>query len=77
MMRIFSDAKTGLTIIISKQKNESYEQFCGRGYFMLKYKKYYNEEINELIKMSQLWKNIKYLHCEYPSKIMKKIMDVK
>jgi hypothetical protein len=76
-MKIFINEKTGTTILASKNKNESCEEFYGRGYFMLKYIKYHNEkDMNEIIRMSHIWKNITYLHCEYSSEIMKKITDV-
>lgn len=75
--KFFIDEKTGTGIIVTKYKNESDEQFFERGYFMLKYKKHHDIKIEELIKMSNIWKNIKYLHCEYPQEIMTKINKIK
>lgn len=74
--KLFIDEKSGISIIVIKNKNESDEQFYGRGYFMLKYKKHYDIDMDELIKISHIWKNIKYLHCEYPSELMIKIKNV-
>lgn len=75
--KIFIDENLGITILLSKQENESDEHFYGRGYFILKYIKHNkNTKIDELIKMSMIWKNIKYLNCEYSKNIMEKISSI-
>jgi hypothetical protein len=74
--------KNGIYHILERDIGESIDQFYERGYFIIdmlnkldkeksKYSK--TEKLNQAIKFSRIFINIKYKHCLYSEEIMEKM----
>ena len=62
----------GKFYIIKQQKFEAREKFMERVWFILN-RIDSDDSFNDLIKLSILWSNVKYLGCVYGDDIMEKI----
>lgn len=68
--------RNGISILIDKDSNESYEVFNDRCKFIISQKDT-NIKFNELIKYSKIYTNIKYMKCVYNSDTVKIIENLK
>ena len=65
--------KNNKSIILYKDKYESNDMFLDRGWFIISQRYNNNYQYDEIMKMSKLYVNIKYLNCKYDKDIMNKI----
>ena len=68
--------KNGRSIIIKKDENESYDMFYERGNFIISQNN--NINLDDLIKLSKIYVNIKFKKCTYNKdiyKIIKKMTE--
>ena len=61
--------KDNITIILTKEENESINNFIERGYFII-YQDNIDTNLDYYILLSKIWINIKYKKCIYNQKIM-------
>ena len=66
--------KNGRSIIIKKDDNESYDMFYERGKFIISQNK--NINLDDLIKLSKIYINIKYRKCIYNKDVYKIIRSM-
>ncbi len=67
--------KNGHILIINKDFDESYEVYLERAWLIINtYTKENNKyAINDLINLSRVWRNVKYLGCSYSDKVTSKL----
>ena len=60
---------------IERDFDESYEVYLERAWLIINTfcKNKENNNINEIIKLSKIWRNIKYLNCSYTEHIIKAV----
>lgn len=68
MTRLFK--KNGYFIIIEKDKNEFDDQFTERGMFIVSQKPQNENELNECIRYSRIFRNVKFNKCKYDNETM-------
>ena len=68
--------RNGVSFIINKDSNESWEVFYDRCKFIISQKDT-NIKFNELIKLSKIYTNIKYMKCVYNNDTMAKVDKLK
>lgn len=65
--------KNGYVIHLTQDNGESDEQFSDRGEFVVSQKIQTNEEYENAVKLSRIYRNNKYNKSEYSSSIMKEM----
>jgi hypothetical protein len=68
--------KNGLSIIINKNKNEPDNIFYDRFWYIISQNICDYTDMNELIKLSKIWTNIKYYNCKYPREIASRALQL-
>ena len=68
--------RNGVSFIINKVSNESLEVFYDRCKFIISQKDT-NIKFNELIKLSKIYTNIKYMKCVYNNYTIEKVDKLK
>lgn len=71
MKKIFY--KNGYYCIVDRDINESYDVFIKRGDFIVSQKPSNKDELDEYIRLSRLWINMKLYNLQYNEEINKKI----
>jgi hypothetical protein len=59
--------KNGLSLIINKDKNEPDNIFYDRYWFIISQDIQKLDKLDELVKLSKIWVNMKYNRCKYSS----------
>lgn len=65
--------KNGFYCLLEKNLHEPIEKLNQRGWFIASQKPKTIEDYHELIRLSYIWINNKYLKCEYDLSLMNKI----
>ena len=68
-------SKDGNMIFLFKKKYESNEIFMKKGWFIISQPNL-SENYDNILKLSEIYINIKFLNCIYDSKIMFKINEM-
>jgi hypothetical protein len=65
--------KDGYFCLIERDRYESIERFNERGWFIVSISPKTDEELDEAIRLSRIWANIKFNKCVYNKFLMNKI----
>jgi hypothetical protein len=68
--------KNGYAIILDRDFGEPIEKFNERGNFVVSQKPKTEEEYEQVVKMSRIFRNVKWDHVEYNPKLMKILEDM-
>jgi hypothetical protein len=68
--------KNGISIIINKDRNEPDNIFYDRFWYIISQNVCDYKDLDELIKLSKIWTNIKYYKCRYPKMIASKALQL-
>ena len=75
-LTIMEFSKNGLSIIVKKDENEPDNFYYERYWFIISQNMNKYKNMEELIKLSKIWINIKYLKCKYSSSITRKVIKM-
>jgi len=68
--------KNGSFYLLKKDKFESIERFNERGWFVVSIAPKNEDELNEAIRLSRIWSNMKFNKCTYDNILMDKISNI-
>ena len=66
-------SKEGYICYVEQFKNEPFEHFMDRGYFIVSQKPQTRKEYDDVLRLSRLYINILVNGCKYDDEVMKKI----
>jgi hypothetical protein len=67
--------KNGYTCDVPREPNEPFDVFCKRGWFVISQLPLEKDPINEIIRCSRLWIQVKH-GCRYHSVVMNKLIEM-
>ncbi len=69
-------SQNGFSVVVQKYQYESDEMFFDRGWFIVSQIDDKTDNLDEIVKLSKVWSNMKYMNCRYSHRLFKKVEEM-